>query len=234
MSETETAAQMNDINQESVANYLRNNPDFFNDYPDLLAEIRVPHSSGEAISLVEKQVKVLREQNEQTRKRLHELIEIARQNEELAHRMHHLTLTLMDADDPKDIFKTLYDNLSRNFRADKVAVRLFAKPAFIDTFPTPEFADPEGVEKELFNSIIDKRLPISGNLKKQQQVFLFGDDGDDIASAVLVPLHGSNWGGIMAIGSRDKDRFHENMGVELLANMSEVLSFILKPWIAED
>ena len=234
MSTTETVLHMNEITEDSVVEYLKNNPDFFDKHPELLAEINIPHASGDAVSLVEKQVKVLREQNEQTRERLHELIEIARQNEQLAHRMHHLTLTLMDADDSKDIFKTLYDNLRRNFRADKVAVRMFAKPAFIDSYPGDEFADPDAPEKTLFKSIIDKRLPISGNLKKQQQVFLFGDEGDDIASAVLVPLHGSGWGGIMAIGSCDKDRFHEGMGVELLANMGEVLSFILKPWIAED
>ena len=57
--------------------------------------------------------------------------------------------------------------------------------------------------------------------------------GGDIASAVMVPLHGSGWGGIMAIGSFSADRFQEGMGVELLANMGEILSFILKPWIRE-
>ncbi len=225
---------MTDTTHEGVADYLRNHPDFFNRYPDLLAEIRVPHVSGDAISLVERQVKVLREQNEQTRKRLHELIEIAKQNEELAHRMHHLTLTLMDAADPEAIFKTLYDNLSRHFRADKVAVRLFARPACMDGLPGPEFADPDGAEHGLFKSLIDNRLPISGDLPHQQQRFLFGDEGHDIASAVLVPLQGNGWGGIMAIGSCDHDRFQASMGVELLANMAEVLSFILKPWVDED
>ena len=57
--------------------------------------------------------------------------------------------------------------------------------------------------------------------------------GDEIASAVMVPLHGAGWGGIMAIGSKDADRFQEGMGVELLANLGELLSFILKPWISE-
>jgi uncharacterized protein YigA (DUF484 family) len=89
------------------------------------------------------------------------------------------------------------------------------------------------VEESLFTSIIDKRMPLSGRLKRQQQVFLFGDDGDEISSAVLVPLHGQGWGGIMAIGSFNADRFQESMGVELLANMGEILSFILKPWIIE-
>ena len=224
----------NTITEGMVAEYLKNNLDFFNKRPDVLAEINIPHQHGSAVSLVERQVSVLREQNDLSRKRLHELIEIARQNEELARRMHQLALTLMDADDPKDIFSTLYENLKKNFRADRVVVRLFAKPAFVDSFPTDEFAGIDTQEQSLFKSIIEKRLPLSGRMKRQQQVFLFGDDGDDIASSVMIPLHGQGWGGIMSIGSFDAERFQPGMGVELLANLGEVLSFILKPWVAQN
>ncbi len=230
---SEDKYKMPPLSAGAIAEYLRAHPEFFNEYPDILADLKVPHASGDAISLVERQLTALREQNEQARKRMHELIEIARQNEELARRMHQLGLTLMDADDPKDIFATLYDNLKKNFRADKVIVRLFAEPAFVDTFAGEEFAGARASQQSLFKSIIDKRIPLSGRLKRQQQVFLFGDDGDDIASAVMVPLHGEGWGGIMAIGSSNADRFQEGMGVELLANMGEILSFILKPWVVE-
>lgn len=225
--------EANTITEGMVAEYLKNNPDFFNKRPDVLTEINIPHQHGNAVSLVERQVAVLREQNELSRKRLHELIEIARQNEELARRMHQLALTLMDADEPKDIFNTLYENLKKNFRADRVVVRLFANPAFVDSFPTDEFAGTEISEQSLFKSIIEKRLPLSGRMKRQQQVFLFGDDGDQIASSVMIPLHGQGWGGIMSIGSFDAERFQPGMGVELLANLGEVLSFILKPWVAQ-
>ncbi len=219
--------------ESMVAEYLRDNLDFFTKHPEILAELIIPHSHGGAVSLVERQITVLREQNEQVRKRLHELIEIARQNEELARRMHQLALTLMDADDPKDIFNTLYDNLKKNFHADRAVVRLFANPSFVDSFPTDEFAGKEITERSLFKSIIEKRLPLSGRMKRQQQVFLFGDDGDEIASSVMVPLHGDCWGGILSIGSFDAERFQAGMGVELLANLGEVLSFILKPWVEQ-
>ena len=217
---------------EDVAAYLKDNPDFFSNYPELLTEITVPHRPGGAVSLVERQLKALREQNEQTRKRLRELVEIARQNEELAHRMHHLVLTLIDAGAPDAVFKTLYDNLKRNFSADRAAVRLFADPA-AGAVAGEEFVGRGAEAETLFESLIDKRLPVSGPLEARQQAFLFGEQCVDIASAVLVPLRGNHWGGVMAIGSRNPDRFQEGMGVELLANMGEALSFILKPWIAE-
>lgn len=216
-----------------VADYLKNNLDFFVKNPAILAELKIPHEHGGAISLVEKQLTVLREQNQETNKKIHELIEIATQNEELARRMHQLALTLIDADDPKDIFSTMYDNLKKNFHADRVIVRLFANPAFIDSFPTGEFVGKESIEESLFKRIIEKREPLSGKMKHQQQVFLFGDDGDDIASSVMIPLHGVGWGGILAIGSFDAERFQPGMGIELLANLGEILSFIIKPWIEE-
>ena len=223
------------ISAKDIAEYLRRNPDFFNDRPDVLGILSLPqrYANGDVVSLVERQVAVLREQNQQTTKKLHELIEIARQNEELARRMHQLGLTLMDATDPKDIFVTLYDNLSKNFHADRVAVRVFGEPAFIDFYPGEEFAGGDVKEISLFKTIIETRQAMCGRMKHQQRVFLFGVEADEITSSVMVPLLGKDWSGIMAIGSFNPDRFEPGMGVELLANMAEVLSFILKPWIAE-
>ena len=234
MSDTEKTDQKGHVlSSEMIVDHLRGNPDFFIIYPELLTEIQVPHQSGEAVSLIEKQVSMLRIQNEQIRRQLHELIEIARQNEELARRMHQLILTLIDAADPKEIFNTLYDNLKKNFKVDYVAVRLFATPAFIDSHAGVEFAGVEAPEQVLFSSIIEKRLPFSGLLKRQQLVFLFGDEGDELASAVMIPLHGAEWEGILAIGSKYSNRFAEGMGLELLANLGEMLSLIIKPWVAE-
>lgn len=233
MKMTEKVSDAASISAEEVEAYIRNNPDFFLTRQKLLADITIPHATGTAVSLVEKQVRVLREQNEQARKRLHELIEIAKFNEDLAHRMHHLMLTLIDAGNPEEIFKTLYENLKRNFRAEQAVIKLFA-PQAADTGPAlAEFAGERTAEARLFEELIEKRLPAVGMPALEQQAFLFGAQGADMASVVLVPLRGGDWGGVLAIGSRDPDRFRKGMGVELLANMGEVLSFILKPWIAE-
>jgi len=234
MTEGKDTAQVTPlISAKDIADFLRKNTEFFNEHPTLLGELSLPHTNGDVVSLVERQVAVLREQNKQTSKQLHELVEIARQNEELARKMHQLGLTLMDATDPKDIFATLYDNLSKNFHADRVAVRIFGDPAFIDSFAGEEFAGKDTKETSLFKTMIEARQPMCGRMKHQQQAFLFGTEADEITSSVMVPLFGTGWSGIMAIGSFNPDRFEPGMGVELLANMAEVLSFILKPWIAE-
>ncbi|GEM_PF-6569326 len=82
---------------------------------------------------------------------MHELIEIARQNEELTKRIHQLALTLMDAAEPKEIFLTLYDDLKHNFRANRVAMQLFADPVFIDSYTNEEFVEKDIKEESLFS-----------------------------------------------------------------------------------
>lgn len=219
---------------EDIADYLERHPEFFHERPELLGNLEIPHlPGGKTVSLVERQVSVLRDQNQKLRRQLHEMIEIARQNEELARRMHKLALTLMDAADPAAVFNTLYDNLKRNFHADRVAVRLFADASAARNNHGPEFAGSSGGAQELFGKLLETHEPQSGRMKPQQQQFLFGDTGKEVASSVMVPLHGPGWSGILAIGSFNPERYQPGMGVELLANLGEVLSFILNPWIAE-
>ena len=220
---------------EEIADYLDRHPEFFREHPDLLGRLEIAHArAGHTISLVERQVSVLREQNQKLRRQLHEMIEIARQNEELARRMHKLALTLMDASEPAALFATLYDNLKRNFRADKVSVRLFANPAVTDNNAGGEFAGHTVSVQEHFRTFLEKREPLCGRMMQQQQMFLFGAEGNEVASSVIVPLHGPGWNGMLAIGSFNPERYQPGMGVELLANLGEVLSFILNPWVAED
>ena len=232
---TEVAAvNQEQTDAESVRAYLLGHPDFFLEHPEVLRQIQVPHLSGEAVSLVEKQVSLLREQHELTRKKLHELIEIARENEELARRMHTLALTLMEGCTMTEVFNTLYESLRRNFRVDHVAVRIFARPVAGIEHQGDEFAGSDAPEYGLFKWILERRMPLSGRLKRQQQAFLFGNEGDDIASAVIVPLTGKEWSGVLSIGSTDSNRFTESMGVELLANLGEILSYVLKPWVMDN
>ena len=230
MSAPEDKLATTTITESIVATYLEHHPDFFNKYPALVAGIELPHESGRAVSLVERQVALLREQNRQTKRRLHELIEIAEQNEGLARRLHRLTLGLMAANRPAALFQTLYADLQQNFQADRAVVRLFAEPA-LTAHAAPEFAGGDADKQTLFKGILARRQPLCGPLQARRRAFLFGDAADDLASAVLAPLSGAGWSGILAIASLDAERFRPGMGVELLANLAELLSLILKPWI---
>src|SRR5690625_1641249 len=113
--------------EASVIEYLSRNPHFFAEQPELLAQMQIPHASGTAISLLEHQVRVLRLRNHALQNRLDELLEVARDNDRLAERMHRLTLELMDADNLDGVLFGLQDELRSNFDCDAVTIKLFGK-----------------------------------------------------------------------------------------------------------
>ena len=86
-----TAAQNE---EESVARYLQHNPDFFERHQPLLARLRLPHARGETtISLVERQVEVLRERHAALEQKLAEFVKVARSNDAVVEKIHRFTST---------------------------------------------------------------------------------------------------------------------------------------------
>ena len=103
------------IDEKAVANYLRQHPDFFVSNTSLLAELALPHKTGAAISLIERQVDVLRDQNRRYRNQLQELIQIARDNDGLIEQLQRLTLTLLDVEELSGTFEVLCKSLKKDF-----------------------------------------------------------------------------------------------------------------------
>src|SRR5690606_7292645 len=97
------------ISAEDVAEFLGDHPDFFEAHPQLAARLRIPHSTGEAVSLIEKQVDILRRQNTQLERKLVDLIEVARANDAAVERIHQLVLAVMEAEDLPDLLHGLAD-----------------------------------------------------------------------------------------------------------------------------
>lgn len=219
--------------EKAVADYLRTHPDFFEKHAALLAILQVPHKCGSAVSLVERQVSVLREQNQQLRRKLVELVQVARDNDRLIERMQSLTLALMDTTSMEDVLHTLHDVLRNDFPCDAVAVRLFfgqgreqALAVSSDAFIAQD--DPGLAAFERF---LKTRRPLCGRLKPAQMRFLFGAQAGDIHSAVVLLLGEQSNYGLLAMGSHDPNRFHTGMGTAYVARMGELISRALKPYV---
>src|SRR5690606_12372353 len=112
------------IDEAGVIEYLLQNPDFLERHPQLLAELHIPHPCGPAVSLLEHQARVLRERNRTLQARLDELLAVARDNDRLAERIHHLTLELISAPHLEAVLFVLKDELRRNFDCDAIVIRL--------------------------------------------------------------------------------------------------------------
>ena len=218
--------------EERIAEYLRLHPDFFGRHPDVAARLEIPHPCGDAVSLIEYQVSVLRDHNHQLRHRLQDLINHARDNEDLNGRLQRLTLSLIDCSDLEEIFTTLYESLRESFHADQAAIRLFSPPRAEEHARLAEFVRADEQVRELFEQVLAATRPVCGRLKQEQAETLFGGEGQPVRSGVLMPLGGVEQFGILAIGSYDESRFHPGMGTVFLRQLADVAAHVIQPYIA--
>ncbi len=228
----DTAALSADLpDADTVATYLKANPAFFTAYPDVLHEIDIPHASGGATSLLERQVTSLRSENQRLKTRFHELVRLAESNQQLITRIHQLALLLMEAAGPRAIFATLADNLMRDFDAERVRTLVFAAPGFAESPALPEFVGADSAARGVFRRCLEQRESQCGVLDPDQVAYLFPDVAG-AGSAVLLPLGGKSWDGLLVISSDDPKRFNHDMGTEFLTYLGDVVSFIVDPWVA--
>ena len=218
--------------EESIAAYLRENPDFFDRHPRLLESLIIPHSCGGAVSLVEYQVSVLRDQVHEMRRRIQSLANNARDNEALSQRLHQLTLTLVECVRLDEVLTNLYQAMGDDFKADFAAIRLFADPASKGDQGLGEFVGTDSGVTEMFSQVLASSKPMCGHIKEDQLAFLFPEHAGEVASGALLPLGHQARFGVLAIGSRDAQRFHPGMGTIFLRQLGEVVSRILVPHVS--
>jgi uncharacterized protein YigA (DUF484 family) len=214
--------QQNALTSDQVADYLRANLEFFSDHLDLLEDLLIPHPSGTAVSLISKQLEILRNRNREMEAQLASLIEIAKSNDTSFNRMHKLTLALLETSTLEETVSSLEEVLSGYFMTDFVAVRIItSKP---DAALPHLFLAPDSAELEQFLPIFAADHPKCGRPTLAQAKILFGASALDVQSAAIIPMKFADMSGILAIGSRSNDRFHYSMGSLFLTHMSEIIS----------
>ncbi len=220
------------LKEQDVVDYLQKNPDFFAKNETLIEELQIPHSCGGAISLIERQIEVLKDKNRSYRQKLKEIVDIARENDNLNDKLHRLTLELISANDLDDVLLAIQDVLRNEFGADLVSIRLFAKDgAEEDSELHPELVPSSDPGLKAFDSLFTSRRPICGRLKKEQLTYLFRDNAARIASAALIPLENDRRYGLISIGSFSATKYMPNMGTIFLRHMSSTVSQALKPFM---
>jgi len=220
---TSTKTREHAPNERIIADYLAAHPDFFEHHPELLNELRIPHTTrGSAVSLIERQVAALREENLRYRQQLEALITVARDNDRLNRRLHRLTLSLIEAATFDEVLNALQDELHDKFRADAVELRLFSSSHLDDHTGSDE------AEGAVFKDFFQQGRPVCGPLTPEQLQYLFSVEAEDIRSAALIPLRAEGVLGMLAIGSHDKGRFSPNKGTDFLVRLGEVVSHTLE------
>lgn len=207
--------------EQAIAEYLLDHPDFFIRHEEVLNDIEVPHKTGEAVSLIEHKVRMLQDKANKYQKQLQELIAVARENEQLNRRLHRLTLNLIEATTIEEVLATLQDELRDRFNADAVELRIFSTREL-------EEAQVSEAGMAIFRKFMNTDQPTCGPLTGEKLKVLFGEQAGQHGSAALVPIRTSELAGVLAIGSRDPERFHAGKGVDFLVRLGELVSLTLQ------
>ncbi|HEY2345352.1 MAG TPA: DUF484 family protein [Xanthomonadaceae bacterium] len=209
-----------DIGSTEVAAFLRRNPRFLNEFPDLALGLVVPREEGRATSLASYQLDVLRDKNRELNKRLLELFHNAQENERLTVRIHQLVLAVMRARDAASTLKSLVAILTEDFQGDLVRVVLHDEIAGLDGADWLQVLPRDAAVIAPFNEFFDKDEPLCGRLQQDKLDLLFGTRVHEVQSCALVPL-GKR--GLVAIGSHDANRFYPGMGTLFLRLMGDTV-----------
>ncbi len=208
---------MTTLNQEDVAQFLRENPDFFNLNMDLLSGLNVPHPhTGQAISINERQVMLLRDRARGLESKLREFIEFAEENDAIGEKLHRLALGLMRARSLEAVMAALYLSLREDFAVPHSCLRLWsegAQPELVEFSPVSE--DLRGLAEELEHPRCGQEVP-------DEVRAWFGETGAHLRSFALAPMRDAGTGGLLALASEDPQRFFPEMGTLYLTWLAEL------------
>jgi uncharacterized protein YigA (DUF484 family) len=224
------AALAETFSEHAIADYLRSHPDYFDRHPALLLRLRLPHrTGGAAISLVERQVALLRERNDKLERQLKDLVAVAKLNDALVEKIHQLSLRLLHTHGVAGRLALLEKSLREDLLAERAVLVLFADAAasvesdgFVKVI---ERADP-GLKP--FSGFLRAARPRCGSMQDRQKALIFEREADAIASAALVPL-GQDEGllGFLVIGNRDPGHFHPGKRMDFLNRLGELVTVAL-------
>ncbi|MFC3608168.1 DUF484 family protein [Stutzerimonas tarimensis] len=207
------------LDAESVAAWLEQHPRFFMERDELLTTLQIPHGPNGAVSLVERQISLLRERNNEMRGRLAHLMDVARDNDRLFDKTRRLILDVLEASNLEEVVGAVDDSLRHRFQVPYVSLILFS-----DTpLPVGRSVTLAEAQKAL-GGLLSGDKSACGTLRPQELSFLFGEDDGQIGSAAVASIGNQ---GMLAVGSPDPQHYKSTLGTLFLTHITEVLSRVL-------
>lgn len=224
--QTERPPAAADLDEDRVAAYLREHPDFLARHEDVLTALEVPHRpGGGAVSLIERQVAELRRRNERLEHRLAQLMAAARDNERVGARLVGLGRGLLEADSLDGVLALAREAMLNEFGADDATLVLIqpndGQPVGI---PPAHCLDADDDRVAAFTRLLEAGEPRCGQLTEDQLDALFGERAGRLESAAIVPLRAGRVPGMIAMASQDPQRFGPAMGTLFLGQLGELVS----------
>jgi uncharacterized protein len=210
------------LNEREIVAYLKAHPDFLSRHPDLLETIELRHKAGSAVSLIEKQVDMLRAKNQRLEDRMQRLIETARDNEHRTQSVQRLARVLIRAPSLAAVAAGLAKCLREDFGIDEVFVGVMSGQFKRHDIEGIQSVEPEGKLARAFENFFRTRLIECGPIAEDRARLLFPKATAPMQSAAIMPLEKEKSLGMLALGSSDPQRFQPRQGklfLELTADL---------------
>ena len=206
------------MNPDDVAAYLKEHPEFFENYADVVADVMIPHPhGGRAISISERQILTLRERARQLEVKLGEMIQFGEENDVISEKVHRLGLALIAARDVAALSNVVDFNLREDFSVPHVVLRLWHQGAAAT-----------GLTSDATRTFAAGLLhPHCGPLAMADTAAFFGEAAPLLKSYAYIPLRGKDTFGLLALASEDAQRFYPEMGTLYLTRIGEVIAACL-------
>jgi uncharacterized protein YigA (DUF484 family) len=207
----------------SVAQYLADHPDFFEEHAGLLGQVKLSSPlTGKAVSLQERQMEVMRDKYKALELRMAELIRVAQDNAAIANRFHGWTQALLKSRVQDDLPRVLVDSLKQAFHVPQATIRLWnLAPQHGGAWYTEGVSD----DARIFGASL--LAPYCGSNHDFEAVRWL-DDAASVQSTVILPLRdGDTCFGLLILGSPDPHRFSASMGTDFLVHIGETASAAL-------
>ncbi len=225
------------IDDAAVAAWLHKHPAFFHGHADLLLELSIPHESGKAISLLERQVAVFRERQSSLQDQIHEFIGNARNNDNLFEKTRLIVLDILRGTTFPALLALVSDRLRADFDASAAAL------VFVSDAEESKERSEAGVTRlstvsirAALGDLFAKQRTYCGALNQVQQQLLVPGQSAPIVSAAIVPLHLPEDSAVrlhyglplLLIGSTREQHFNSSLDTLFLDFIGEVLSVRLQ------
>ena len=219
----ETAEKM--LSLQEVRDYLINNSDFFLEQQDLFTELNFPHETSGAVSLIERQVQVLRESQKESQDQVSELTATATTNHELLKKMQLLTLELIGAETSSSLLTSLEKLMLEHFELEHVKL-LMPEGSADTTLPLTSYLS-EDILKQMHADIFNLDIYV-GRVPAKLNEYFSQESLEKIGSIALLKLEIAEQAGYLLLGSGEETRFQSDMATDFVEYVARVLSLLLK------
>jgi uncharacterized protein len=222
------------LSAESVADYLLQNPQFFHQRETLLLELSIPHESGRAISLLERQVSLFRARQEQLQDQFHDFLLNARANDNLFEKTRHMILALLKCHSMPALRELVEANFNSEFNASASGLVLVDDSGLAERCGLTCIAS--SAVRTALGELYNKQTTYCGPLNQVQSALLFPQHPSALVSAAIVPLKLNedashklgNAIPLLLLASGDREHFNSSLDTLFLDFLGEVLSVHLQ------